>query len=198
MKHKPISCGLVPVLMATIFVSRPLQAEDEQPANELRFTLSPHHPVKGNLTGFGELGYYYNPDKDYSEYYLGCPHKGKCSIVDGRYRGSEVQGRSATSHAMEVIRQRKDTGRLIRNIQSIQIIASAGVRLRAPEKGGDDPGSRPQPGECEIRKKIDSDAEACQLVQGPEKRCALKVRRPLRRRGLQNRCSRAGTPIIKA
>jgi hypothetical protein len=73
MKHKPISCGLVPVLMATIFGSRPLQAEDEQPANELRFTLSPHHPVKGNLTGFGELGYYYNPDKDYSEYYLGWP-----------------------------------------------------------------------------------------------------------------------------
>jgi len=46
MKPKPISCGLVPVLMAIIFLSRPLQTEDEQPANELRLLCLPIIPLK--------------------------------------------------------------------------------------------------------------------------------------------------------
>jgi hypothetical protein len=74
MDLKAINWGMVvPLLMAMVFVPRLLQAEDEQTANEFRFTLSPYHPVKGNLTGFAGLGYYYNPDRDYSEYYLGWP-----------------------------------------------------------------------------------------------------------------------------
>lgn len=73
MEHKLLACGLLATLMALVFVSRSLQAEDEPPANEFRFTLSPYHPVKGNLSGFSRLGYYYNPDEGYSEYYLGWP-----------------------------------------------------------------------------------------------------------------------------
>jgi hypothetical protein len=71
MKGRPFLGSLVPLVMAILLVSKSLQAEDEPPSNELRFALSPHHPVKGNLTGFAHLGYYSNPDKDYSEYYLG-------------------------------------------------------------------------------------------------------------------------------
>jgi hypothetical protein len=37
-------------------------------SNEYRFTLSPHHPIRGNFTGFGELGYHWNPERDFKTY----------------------------------------------------------------------------------------------------------------------------------
>ena len=73
MKHKSFTGSLVLPMLATVFVSSPLLADDGDPANEFRLTLSPYHPIKGNLSGFTQLGYYYNPDKDYSRYYLGWP-----------------------------------------------------------------------------------------------------------------------------
>jgi hypothetical protein len=73
MKGRPFIGVLVPLVMAIVFVPGPLQAADDPPSNEFRFTLSPYHPLKGNLAGVEHLGYYYNPDKDYSEYYLGWP-----------------------------------------------------------------------------------------------------------------------------
>jgi hypothetical protein len=73
MKGRPFIGVLVPLVMAIVFVPGPLQAGDEPPSNEFRFTLSPYHPLKGNLVGSAQLGYYYNPDEEYSEYYLGWP-----------------------------------------------------------------------------------------------------------------------------
>ncbi len=41
---------------------------DEEVGNEYRFTLSPHHPIKGDLTGFGQFEYRDNPEKNYQAY----------------------------------------------------------------------------------------------------------------------------------
>ena len=40
---------------------------DESLGDEYRFTISPRHVLKGDLTGFGELGYYWSPE-DYQSY----------------------------------------------------------------------------------------------------------------------------------
>jgi len=43
---------------------------DDDVANEYRLTLSTHHPIKGDLTGFGEFEYHNNPEMDYQAYEL--------------------------------------------------------------------------------------------------------------------------------
>ena len=48
------------------YLLRPANADDI--ADSYRLTLSPHHAIKGNLTGFGELGYRWNPENDYQAY----------------------------------------------------------------------------------------------------------------------------------
>jgi len=70
---KLVLCGLVLLLLACLVVAKPLRADGGDPDNEVRLTLSPNHPIRGDLSGFANLGYYYNPDKGYSKYYLGWP-----------------------------------------------------------------------------------------------------------------------------
>lgn len=55
------------VLIAAIAPALSARADDEV-SNEYQFTLSPHHAIRGNLTGSGELGYHWNPELDYQAY----------------------------------------------------------------------------------------------------------------------------------
>ena len=41
---------------------------DERLGDEYRFTLAPHHSIKGNLTGFEELGYSWSGEEDYQAF----------------------------------------------------------------------------------------------------------------------------------
>ena len=49
------------------------RAQNDGVSDEYRLTLSPQHPISGNLTGFGELGLRWNPDKNYRTYVIGWP-----------------------------------------------------------------------------------------------------------------------------
>lgn len=51
-------------LFALVASSFSVQVDDEN-GNEYRPTLALHHPIRGDLTGFGELGYRWNPEKNY-------------------------------------------------------------------------------------------------------------------------------------
>ena len=62
--------GVVLLMLGTPVAAR---AQQDQRDNEYRLTLFPNYPIKDNVTGFGYLGYVYNPDKGYSSYYLGWP-----------------------------------------------------------------------------------------------------------------------------
>ncbi len=50
-----------------------LFAQENDVSNELRVTVNPFHPIKGNVIGFGYLGFVTNPDKDVKSYYVGWP-----------------------------------------------------------------------------------------------------------------------------
>jgi hypothetical protein len=56
------------VLLAVAAPILSLRAADDDPSDEYQLTLSPHHNIKGNLTGSGELGYHGNPELDYQAY----------------------------------------------------------------------------------------------------------------------------------
>ncbi len=58
-------------LLALFGVGTPMQwllAQDGDTSSEYRLTLDPHHNLQGNLTGAEELGYYWNPERDYQSY----------------------------------------------------------------------------------------------------------------------------------
>lgn len=62
--------GVLALGMACASVARAQDEERpgyERLGDEYRFTLSPRHAIKGELTGFGELGYYWSPE-DYRTY----------------------------------------------------------------------------------------------------------------------------------
>jgi hypothetical protein len=60
---------LVLVLLLCAGVALPLSlAADDDVSNEYRVALSPHHPIKGDLSGFGHLEYRVNPEQDYQAY----------------------------------------------------------------------------------------------------------------------------------
>jgi hypothetical protein len=63
---------LVLALFALPALAASAQEEDDI-SNEYRITLFPNYPIKGNVTGFGYLGFVDNPDKDYQLYYVGWP-----------------------------------------------------------------------------------------------------------------------------
>lgn len=55
-------------------LAAPLLAQtNNSVTNEWRITGFPNYPIKGNLSGFGYLGWVKNPDSDYSLWYGGFP-----------------------------------------------------------------------------------------------------------------------------
>ncbi|HXC99279.1 MAG TPA: DUF2490 domain-containing protein [Verrucomicrobiae bacterium] len=44
------------------------RAQNGDVSDEYRLTVSPQHPINGNLTGFGELGLRWNPDDNYDAF----------------------------------------------------------------------------------------------------------------------------------
>ena len=61
------------LLVALVAPSLPVRAADDDPSDEYQFTLSPHHAIHGDLSGFGELGYYRNPKADYDAFTIQYP-----------------------------------------------------------------------------------------------------------------------------
>jgi hypothetical protein len=64
-----------PVTVAVLFLfdglAPPFSLEaDDDTSDEYRVSLSPHHPIKGDLSGFAHLEYRLNPEKDYQAYDL--------------------------------------------------------------------------------------------------------------------------------
>ena len=68
-------CGMLAGLLGaptTSAIADSTGADDNEPRNgEYRLTLFPYHRISDELTGFGYLGYVYNPDKEYQTAYLG-------------------------------------------------------------------------------------------------------------------------------
>jgi Protein of unknown function (DUF2490) len=63
----PAPCTLAMLfLSAVIAPAVALRADD--PSDENQLTLSLHHPISGDLSGFAELGFRWNPDEDYHDY----------------------------------------------------------------------------------------------------------------------------------
>jgi hypothetical protein len=65
-----IRASLIPTIRLLVALVAPaLSARaDDDLANEYRLTLSTHHPIKGDFTGFGEFEYHNNPERDYQAY----------------------------------------------------------------------------------------------------------------------------------
>jgi hypothetical protein len=64
------------VLLSSLLITTatPLAAQSSNDVtNEWRITAFPHYPIKGNLTGFGYLGWVKNPGASYSLWYGGFP-----------------------------------------------------------------------------------------------------------------------------
>lgn len=63
------------VVALAAFVSSPsLHAQNDDPSNEYRFSLYTYYPVFGDLTGFSEFGYAFNPDQKYDRYIAEWPN----------------------------------------------------------------------------------------------------------------------------
>ena len=60
------TCTLL-FLFAVLAPALSVRAEDDI-ANEYRLTLPLHHAIRGDFTGFGQLEYRNNPEKDYQAY----------------------------------------------------------------------------------------------------------------------------------
>jgi len=58
--------------MLSMAVPLSVQSNNEV-TNEWRVTAFPHYPIKGNLSGFGYLGWVKNPDYEYTLWYGGFP-----------------------------------------------------------------------------------------------------------------------------
>ncbi len=67
-ERSPRAVGWWFTFFAAAAVLPQAQAQDGDPSNEFRVTLAPHHNIKGDLTGSGELGYYWNPEDDYEAF----------------------------------------------------------------------------------------------------------------------------------
>ena len=70
-KARPLFIPTMIFLLAVTLPAVSLRAED--PSDENRLTLSLNHPISGDLSGFGELGFRWNPDQDYQAYTIVYP-----------------------------------------------------------------------------------------------------------------------------
>jgi len=62
------------ILLGMLSMAFPLLAQtNNDVTNEWRITAFPHYPIKGNLSGFGYLGWVKNPGAEYSLWYAGFP-----------------------------------------------------------------------------------------------------------------------------
>src|SRR5215471_6705752 len=59
--------------LCLLSIALPLAAQNNDVTNEWRITAFPHYPIKGNLSGFGYLGWVKNPGSEYSLWYAGFP-----------------------------------------------------------------------------------------------------------------------------
>ncbi len=73
MQNRPLLVFSAMFLFCVVATSLPARASDGDVTDEYQFTVSPHHAVHGDLTGFGELGYYRNPTADYRTYTVQYP-----------------------------------------------------------------------------------------------------------------------------
>jgi len=67
---------LVVLVFGLLAVGAPLRAQSPDHVNvtdEYRFTLFPHYPITGKVSGFGYAGWVTNPESDYDLWYLGTP-----------------------------------------------------------------------------------------------------------------------------
>ena len=61
------------LLLFALLAPAPLVRADDDIGNEYRLTLSPSHPIMGNLSGFGQFEYRNNPQKEYQVYEVQWP-----------------------------------------------------------------------------------------------------------------------------
>lgn len=67
-----LAAALGVALVASLMTAPAARAQNDDPRNgEYRVTLFPYHRISDEVTGFGYLGYVYNPDKEYQTGYLG-------------------------------------------------------------------------------------------------------------------------------
>lgn len=75
--YDPLVRARALILCVTLFSPAAANAQtttsDAPVTDEYRVTIFPHHPIKGDLSGFGYLGWVTNPDADYKLYYGGFP-----------------------------------------------------------------------------------------------------------------------------
>jgi uncharacterized protein DUF2490 len=80
------------LFLLSIAAALPLGAADDDLGNEYRLTLSPNYPIKGNFSGFGELGYHWNPERDAKTYTILWPgltyHAAPWAQLSGGLRSS--------------------------------------------------------------------------------------------------------------
>jgi len=65
-KTRPFFTLTMFFLLAVAVPAVSLRAND--PSDENQLTLSLHHPISGDFSGFAELGFRWNPDEDYHDY----------------------------------------------------------------------------------------------------------------------------------
>lgn len=62
------------VAIAALVSSPSLRAQDDDTSNEYRFNVYTYYPIFGNLTGFSEFGYAFNPDQRYNRFIAEWPN----------------------------------------------------------------------------------------------------------------------------
>jgi hypothetical protein len=65
---RPALAAIVRILIVVASSVSWARAQGDDLSDEFRFTISPYHDIRGNLSGAAELGYYWNPERDKQTY----------------------------------------------------------------------------------------------------------------------------------